>query len=191
MSQFLTTRPPPRASNLALRFIFVSAGVYAAAGLLAYVLVRFIAAPMGPGEALLPRAFWFTTALLIAGSAALQRAVWFVRREKQDQFRRCLVSALVSGTLFVGIQSYALWGLVRHQNPEEVQTGANAFLTMLATLHAMHFTLALLFLVWVTLNALADRYDHEYFWGVTVCASFWHLLGIAWIVILAVFLIAA
>jgi hypothetical protein len=57
-------------------------------------------------------------------------------------------------------------------------------------LHAMHFTLALMFLVWVTLGAFADRYDHEYFWGVVVCAWFWHALGIAWGCILIVFAIS-
>jgi cytochrome c oxidase subunit III len=43
--------------------------------------------------------------------------------------------------------------------------------------------------VWVTLSALSDRYDHEYYWGVKICALFWHALGIVWLVILMAFLI--
>jgi len=39
--------------------------------------------------------------------------------------------------------------------------------------------------VYVTVQALADRYDHEYYWGVTLCAWFWHALGLVWCVILA------
>jgi hypothetical protein len=42
----------------------------------------------------------------------------------------------------------------------------------------------------VTLGALADRYDHEYFWGVSLCAWFWHALGIVWVCILIVFVIS-
>src|SRR5205807_9561702 len=61
---------------------------------------------------------------------------------------------------------------------------------VMAALHAMHLSLALLFLIWVTLNALADRYDPEYSWGVTVCTSFWNGLGIAWMCILMAFVIA-
>ena len=79
--------------------------------------------------------------------------------------------ALVSGILFVGVQIYGLQCLIRNQVAEDVQTGANAFIVIIAALHWMHFSLALLFLVWVTLNALADRYDHEYSWGVTLCAG--------------------
>jgi heme/copper-type cytochrome/quinol oxidase subunit 3 len=57
-------------------------------------------------------------------------------------------------------------------------------------LHGMHFVVALLFLCHITVQAMADRYDHEYYWGVTVCAWFWHALGVAWVAILFVMLIA-
>jgi heme/copper-type cytochrome/quinol oxidase subunit 3 len=80
--------------------------------------------------------------------------------------------------------------LIGNQVAEDVQTGANAFIVIIGILHAMHFSLALLFLVWVTLNALADRYDHEYSWGVALCAWFWHGLGIVWLCILVVIAIA-
>jgi cytochrome c oxidase subunit III len=186
----VTTPRHASSSGLAVRFILVSASVYAAAGVIAWLLIRVVPIPRVAAEAMFPPAFVPTTLLLIAGSVAMQRAVAAVRRERQRVFRRLLLAALLLGTLFVGIQSYGVRCLVRHQMPEEVQTGANAFLTMLATLHAMHFTLALMALVWVTLNARADRYDHEYYWGVTLCAWFWHGLGIAWCAILVVFAIA-
>ena len=64
-------------------------------------------------------------------------------------------------------------------------------IVMLAALHGMHFVVAVLFLSYVTVRALADRYDHEYYWGVSVAAWFWHALGVVWIGILAVFAIAA
>lgn len=173
-----------------MRFIIVAAGVYAAAGGIAGALIAFVPAPRISKEAAFPPVFWVTTALLAGASGALQRAVHFVRREKQLPFRRSLLAALVLGTLFVGIQSYGLRCMFRNQIPGEVQTGANAFLTMISAVHALHLTLALLFLVWITLNALADRYDHEYSFGVRVCSLFWHALGVVWLAILMVFLIA-
>jgi len=57
--------------------------------------------------------------------------------------------------------------------------------------HALHFTVAIWWLLWVLLSALEDRYDHEYYWGVYACGWFWHALGAVWAVLLAVFLIAA
>ena len=190
MTQFQKIHRPAAASRLALRFIFVSVAVYTAAGGLALALIRCVPSAVVPGQVVFPPVFWFTSVLLALNSGFLQQAVHCVRRERQKPFRRSLICALVAGTLFVGVQSYGLKCLMENQVADETQTGANAFITIMATLHAMHLSLALLFLIWVTLNALADRYDHEYYWGVRVCAWFWHGLGIVWICILMVFAIA-
>ena len=69
------------------------------------------------------------------------------------------------GRCLVGVQGYGLWYLKENQDPARVVTGSNAFIFVFAFLHAMHFIVALLFLVFVTLQGLADRYDHEYYWG--------------------------
>ena len=58
---------------------------------------------------------------------------------------------------------------------------------MFAVLHVLHFTVAMMFLVYVMLRSFQDRYDHEYYFGVTVCTWFWHVLGIVWVAILLVF----
>ena len=57
---------------------------------------------------------------------------------------------------------------------------------MECTLHRV----CVLFLCYVTVQALADRYDHEYYWGVSICAWFWHALGIAWVALLFVMMAA-
>lgn len=190
MPQFQTIHRPTASSRLAVRFILVSAGIYFGVLGLAAFLIHFFPTHPVPGKVVFPPVFWLTTALLALGSGFLQRAVWSVRLERQKRFRRSLVTALVSGALFVAVQSYGLYGLIQNQVPDDVSTGANAFISIMGVLHAMHFSLALLFLVWVTLNALSDRYDHEYYFGVTLCAWFWHGLGIAWMCVLVVLAIA-
>jgi cytochrome c oxidase subunit 3 len=190
MPEFQTINRPAASSRVALRFIFVSVAVYAVAGGLALVLIYFVPTAAAPGQVVFPPVFWFTSVLLALNSGFLRNAVHGVRRERQRTFRRSLICALVAGTLFVGVQSFGLKCLMQNQVADETQTGANAFIAIMVALHAMHLSLALLFLIWVTLNALADRYDHEYFWGVRVCAWFWHGLGIVWTCILIVFVIA-
>jgi heme/copper-type cytochrome/quinol oxidase subunit 3 len=175
---------------MAVQFILVSAVVYATCLSLAAALIHLLPTHVDPGRVVFPPAFWVTTALLAFGSGSLQYGVSCVRHERQKPFRRSLIAALVAGTLFVGIQMYGLWCMIANQLPDDVQTGANAFIVVIGALHAIHFSLALLFLVWVTLSALADRYDHEYSWGVTLCAWFWHGLGIVWLGILAILAIA-
>lgn len=190
MPRFLATRPPARHGTLAIRFIATAAVVYFITLAWACLLIWRLPVAQTSAEALFPPVFWLTTLLLIAGSACLGQASRDVRREKQRSFRLWLLAAMALGMLFVGTQAYGLRCLALHQRPDETQTGANAFGTVLSTLHAMHFALALLFLVWITINAFADRYDHEYSWGVTLCAWFWHVLGVVWGMILVVFLVA-
>lgn len=130
---------------------------------------------------------------LLAGSVTLQRAAWLVRVQQLESFRRWLVVSLTSGTLFVGIQICGLWRLTQNQTrpgqslPDSAETGANALVAMFAGLHGVHFVIALLFVAWITVNAFANRYDHEYSSGVTFCAWFWHTLGIVWMMILGLF----
>lgn len=177
-------------SEFALRFAFVSGLLFLASGALGSLLLRLF--PVGPASqaSLFPPAFLISTLLLAVGSVSLSRACAFVRRERQVPFRRSLLIGIGAGTLFVTTQSYALTVLVRQTPATQVAIGAKAFVAVLATLHAMHFVIALMFLVFITVQAFADRYDHEYYWGVTICTWFWHVLGIVWILVLGVIAIA-
>lgn len=172
-----------------LRFIGLSLTVYLSAGIIAGLAIEWLPERPAGRETFFPPVFVATTGILVAGSMSLHRAVQCVRVEKQQRFRAALVRSLILGVLFVGLQAYGLRTMIRHQVPGEVQTGSNAFLTMLSGLHAMHFTVALWWLLWITLCAFEDRYDHEYYWGVLACGWFWHVLGIIWGLVLLVFLI--
>lgn len=137
-----------------------------------------------PGPSSFSPLFIVSTGWLIVGSCVLSLAVRAVRRERQAEFRAHLVRAIVAGGLFIATQSAAL-GLLIHAQPEETSAGESGpFVIAFAVLHAMHFTLAQLFLWFVMIHAAHDRYDHEYHWGVTLCTWFWHGLGIVWCVVL-------
>ncbi len=191
MTDHFGSTTPPRRSDFALRFFAASAALLFVALALSSALRALVPADDRHEPTRFHPAFAASTLLLFGGSMTLSRAVAFVKRERQKPFRRSLRGALVCGTLFVGIQTFALSQLIRQQSAEEASTGAGAFVAVVATLHAMHFVVALLCLVYVTLQAFADRYDHEYYWGVTVCAWFWHALGVVWCAVLAVMAIAS
>ena len=177
---------------LARRFFVLSLGLLVAAILIAKIGVRWFG-DEPPARSVMPTPFWISTVFLFAGSVTLQRAAWLVRVQQIEPFRRWLMLSLTAGTLFVGLQSCGLWRLIQNQTPvgqsipNSAETGANAFVVMVAGLHGVHFVVALLFVAWITVNAYADRYDHEYSWGVSFCAWFWHTLGLLWLAILAVF----
>src|SRR5580692_948629 len=166
-------------SQFALRFFGLSAGLFLAAGLIAWVLSRLIGPPHAPGQFIVPLAFAFSTVFLILCSAVQVRALAAVRRERQPRFRKNMLFALAYGTAFVGVQVFGMWCIVQNlraiQNAGEAQLGATALVMGAAALHALHVTVALLVLTYVTLRGMSDRYDHEYSFGVVACAWFWHI----------------
>ncbi len=186
----LDTRSNTAAGRFALTVFGSSAAVFALA-MLVYQLLRRLEGPPPDSPVQFPPSFCVSTFLLLIVSTSLQWALVNVRRERQPAFRRGLAVALVTGTLFVGVQSFGLHVLLRHTDPAAVSFSAGAFAFVMAALHALHVGVAVMFLVYVTIRSRMDRYDHEYYWGVTVCTFFWHALGIVWMAILAVFLFGA
>lgn len=188
--ELLPDRNAEGISRQALQFFGVSLASLLVAAALMLLFCRSFGKPLG-GAVLFPRAFVVSSVFLFAGSATLQRAVAAVRVEKQMHFRNWLVTSLGLGTLFVAVQGYALWSLFPSERVAEAATlGATAFILCLAALHGIHFIVAVLCVALVISRSWADRYDHEYYWGVRVCAWFWHILGIVWVAILAVIAIA-
>jgi heme/copper-type cytochrome/quinol oxidase subunit 3 len=175
--------------RLALRFMGVSLAMYAVVGGLAWLAVAAMPSRARPRDVVFPVVFVPTTLLLAGGSYCLHAALTRVRQERQRAFRRYLRAALALGALFVVLQAGGLVLMAKSQDPAMVSTGVNSFLTMFAALHALHFVLALWFLIWVNVNAAADQYDHEYHFGVAACGWFWHVLGLVWFVVLGVYLI--
>lgn len=179
-----------RPSNLALCFFSLSSLLLMVAGSVAWLLVRWLGFSTDSHRLLFPPSFALSTLLLAIGSFTLHRASQLVRVERQLLFRRNLLTALATGTVFVAVQTYGMWCLLAQREGAiavGLKQGAFAFVLM----HGVHFIVALLFVTFVVLRALADRYDHECSWGVTFCAWFWHALGIVWMAIMGGFLVAS
>ena len=175
--------------ELALRFFGLSLVLWMAGGMLAFALLSLLPV-QSTANRLPPVPFFFSTLALIFVSLFLHRAVRWVRIEKQRPFRRSLVWAMISSTLFLGVQSYALSGMARQVDPAEAELAASPFVIVFAGLHALHALVATLFLAFVTVRAESGRYDHEYYWGIRVCGWLWHALLVVWMAILMAALIA-
>jgi heme/copper-type cytochrome/quinol oxidase subunit 3 len=177
--------------SLARRF-FLATLLQAAVVLLFAVLLGTLFGRQSPAAKLrLPWSFLVTSAFLAIGSVYLEKARGLVKRERQAEFRQALLKAFGFAMAFVSVQGYGLWAIDKgSMDPQVSQLGVHGFVVMLTAIHAMHFLVAQSVLLWVTLSAFADRYDHEYFWGVTFAACLWHGLGVVWCGILVVFTMA-
>ena len=158
---------------------------------LTWVLCRWLGRPDSQTPNLFPKAFAVSSILLFAGSYSLHQAIRFVKLEKQQKFRAWLVAAMLAGTTFMGVQSYALWSMFPSERAmDEATRGVLSFVICFAALHALHFLVAVLCIAFIIARTWGNRYDHEYHFGVTLCAWFWHGLGIVWVAILGVIVIA-
>lgn len=177
-------------NRIALRLFAIAIFVLGTATISAYALSQSLPAQTPEAIAGYPPAFALSTVCLLCGCWCLSRAQASVLRERQAEFRARLIQALIAGTGFVAVQTFALSHFFRQQSAVQAATGATAFVAVAASLHGVHFLVAWLFLLFIVLQAFADRYDHEYHWGVTFCGWFWHALGIVWIAVLLVMAIA-
>ena len=66
----------------------------------------------------LPTAFQFGTLFLAIGSWCLHNAQANVRLERQHRFRTSLLAALGAAVLFVSVQSYGMWALIKTISPQ-------------------------------------------------------------------------
>ena len=179
-------------SQTAVRFFLLATLAFVISLLLATDLAGLIGRPVVRERFWFPPAFAVSTVLLVAGSVAMVKSVASVRRERQREFRQWLLIAMGIGACFMGVQGYGLWTLLpAERTTGDASLGATPYVLMLAALHALHVSVAVLFLAFVSARAQADRYDHEYHWGVSVCGWFWHALGVAWLFVLLILAIAA
>ena len=180
-------------SQLAVQFVGLTLLVVAAALVGAWILTQVFGrnSKASPWTMVFHPAFAFSSLLLICGSYCLGKAQASVKQERQAEFRAWLVRGLEAGGFFVAVQSYALWAISpAERGANATSLGVRPFIMLFCMLHVLHFLVAIMSLSYVTVQAYAEKYDHEYHWGVTVCASLWHFLGVVWIGVLAVIAIA-
>ena len=198
-------RPDLYQAKLAFYLFLASLGMFFIASLLTYLIIRhqaFNPIPDAiPGSILtqgpqkyahleLPMSFWISTGALVFVSGFLQRACTLVSQEKQDGFRRWLVLAMVAATIFCAIQCFGMNSLLtEHFSKVDGSMKVYGMSFTLAFIHALHVLGGIIFLGYVIRQSFRGKYDHERFWAVSHCASYWHFLDVVWICMLVTFFI--
>ena len=172
-----------------LFYLFIlTIGVFFVGGLLTYVIVR-VNNPVESVELIaIPTAFLWSTFLLILISVCLQRSVWYVRRQKTAESLNNLVYGLLFSAAFVFVQWLGLDHLLQLHNQlsRESATSHGVFF-FIAVLHGLHIFGGIIYIVFVLIQSLRDKYDHERHWAIDNCAGYWHFLGVVWLAMLATF----
>jgi heme/copper-type cytochrome/quinol oxidase subunit 3 len=180
-------------ANIGMWLFLAALAMLFGAGIMLYVLIR--TGVFGAGSVAvhihLPRALWFSTAVIIAASYTIHQAVEAVSHERQKAFRRWLVTTLVLGGVFVVIQVPSLAILLREHFEVLHQAARNGqrpnalygFIFVLIALHALHVVGGIIALIRLGIHGLRGEYDHEHYDSVRHTAQYWHFLDIVWLIL--------
>ncbi len=174
----------PGVATFAFRILLASLSMIFLATLVAYAIVRGSNEVWRTSEMpTLPLGLLASTVLLIGVSAALERA----RRQFRDNDpQRARVALQIAGVASVAF----LVGQALNWQQMNVPAGPVRTLYvftfyMLTGTHALHAIGGLVPLALVMWRAERGEYSSSNHHGVTLCAQYWHYLGVVWLVLLA------
>jgi cytochrome c oxidase subunit 3 len=155
-----------------------------------YIALRLGRTPEQPF--VVPRSFWGSTALLLSISGLLHLAILAARRDQLMQVTIRTGLALILALGFLLLQSESMVSLIElTKSLGRSEDSPYPYTIILAILHALHVVAGLVGLSIVVVKSVMNRYDHENFLGLEMCAIYWHFLDIVWIVMLTSFYIAS
>jgi cytochrome c oxidase subunit 3 len=134
-------------------------------------------------EVTLPKAFWFSTAVILLSSVTMQLAVRAFKARAFARYRTLLVVTLVLGLAFVAIQ-YAGFYWLWNNGVRLTGSGAGQFLYPIAGLHAVHVIGGVIALLIIFARAFIGRTKSYNAVPVEVMATYWHFVDILWIYLL-------
>lgn len=182
-----------RRNLLGIRLLVVSLSIFFLASMLLYV--GYIALRLGRTPETLfvvPRSFWVTTALLLAISTLLHLAIVAVKRDQLASVTIRTGLALVLSFAFLILQSESMVSLIElNKSLGHAGQSPYPYTIVLAVLHALHVVAGQVGLIIVVIKSIMNRYDHENYLGLEMCAIYWHFLDIVWLVMLTSFFVAS
>lgn len=171
-----TTPPPPAKVGLGI-FIAVAATLLVL--LLSAYSMRMEMADWSPPPQ--PRLLWANTVVLVLASVALNQAVRAARKGRRDAVASALLLGGGAGLLFLCGQALA-WRELARSGYLPANNPADAFFYLITALHGLHL-LGGLFALGRTRSKLRQASLAKLQLSLELCASYWHFLLVAWIVL--------
>ena len=130
----------------------------------------------------MPKVLWLNTGILLVASVMLQIGLWGARK---GDFRRAKIGfslTMLLGLIFLAGQVVAWFNLTE----EGVVFGAGGsnsgnYLYVITCLHGLHIVAGLIFMGYVYVRLMGNRYHPGNIVGIENAATFWHFLGLLWL----------
>jgi cytochrome c oxidase subunit 3 len=141
-------------------------------------------------EVVIPKFFWYSTAVILLSSLTMQMAVRAFKQREASKYRSLIAVTLVLGCLFLVLQWLGFQNLWEQQHIQfKGASGAGQFLYVLFGLHAIHVIGGVITLIVIFLKAFVGRTKSYSAVPVEVAATYWHFVDALWIYLLVFFML--
>jgi cytochrome c oxidase subunit 3 len=137
----------------------------------------------------MPTVFWFSTAVLVAGSVTIQMARRSFKQREMRQYRLLLGVTFALGVTFVVLQWLGFSGLWEQHIRFKGSAAAGQFLYVIFGLHALHVIGGVIALLVMFLKAFFGKTRTYSAVPVEVMAVYWHFVDILWIYLFVFFMV--
>jgi len=135
----------------------------------------------------IPKAFWFSTSVILLSSLTIQMALKAFRERQMKQYRNLITVTTALGILFVILQ-WIGFRQIWNSGITFRGSGAGQFLYIIAGLHALHVTGGVIALIVTLIKAFRTRIRSYNVVPVEVVSTYWHFVDVLWIYLFFFFL---
>jgi cytochrome c oxidase subunit 3 len=132
-----------------------------------------------------PPILWLNTAVLVLASVALQCAVHAAHKGQLDNLRLALLAGAAASVVFLGGQVLA-WRDLASDGYFAAGNPAVSFFYLLTAMHGLHIIGGLVALGRANLRAWQSAPGTSLALSTELCAMYWHMLLVVWLVLFAV-----
>jgi len=135
----------------------------------------------------IPRAFWYSTGVILVSSVTVQMALRAFKERKIRSYRNLIAFTFVLGLVFIALQ-FLGFSEIWNSGVTFNGSGAGQFLYVIAGLHALHVLGGVLVLAVMFLKAFSTTRRSYNSVPVEVANTYWHFVDVLWIYLFIFFL---
>ncbi|MBI1722425.1 MAG: heme-copper oxidase subunit III [Gemmatimonadetes bacterium] len=152
-----------------------------------YIILRWGSAESWPvpAETLNIPVTALNTFILICSSVSMVKAYAAAVHDDQRGLKRWLLTTVLGGATFVGVQAYEYIHLIGKGFLPSSGLFGSTFYTMTG-FHGFHVTCGVISMAYCTLRAFRGKYAGGNFHGIETVGLYWHFVDLVWIILFTI-----
>ncbi len=153
----------------------------------AYIILRWGASSSwpAPSETLAIPITAFNTFVLICSSVSMVKAYVAAVHDDQPGLKKWLVTTVIGGATFVGIQAFEYRHLIEKGFVPSSSLFSSTFYTMTG-FHGFHVTCGVISMAYCTIRAFQGKYAGGNYKGIETIGLYWHFVDLVWIILFTI-----